>query len=129
MRLLIFLQGDSWDRRYQASALAASAVAAGDEVELVLLTGALAAWVEGAWNRLDPEPPLTAERIEAVAFPPLETLLAPARETGRLRLYGCSASARLLDLDLDRVQDRVDAVLGWQSFASRIEKADRVVTF
>ena len=64
-----------------------------------------------------------------MAFPPLATLLETARATGRLRLYGCSASARLLDLDLDRVQDRIDAILGWQSFASRIAKADRVVTF
>jgi len=130
MRLLIFLEGASWDRRYHASALAASATATGDDVELVLLSGALVAWVEeGGWNRLDPDPPLTAERIGAVAFPPLSTLLETARQTGRFRIYGCSASARLLDLDLDRVQDRVDAVLGWQSFASRIAKADRVLNF
>jgi len=129
MRLLILLHGDSWDRRYHASALAASATAVGDEVELVLLSGALAAWVEEEWSRLDPEPPLTAGRIDEVAFPPLATLLETARATGKLRLYGCSASARLLDLDPDRVQDRIDAILGWQSFASRIAKADRVVTF
>lgn len=129
MRLLILLQGDSWDRRYQASALAASAAAAGDEVELVLLSGALAAWVKDEWNRLDPDPPLTAARIEEVAFAPLDSLIHTGRETGRLRLYGCSASARLYDLDLGRVQDRVDAILGWQSFASRIGKADRVVSF
>ncbi len=129
MRLLIFVEGDSWDRRYHASSLAASAAAAGDQVEIVLLSGALMVWVEEQWSRLDPDPPLTAERIEEVGFPPLETLLEPARATGALRIYGCSASARLLDLDLDRVQDRVDAILGWQSFAGRIAKADRVVTF
>jgi len=64
-----------------------------------------------------------------VAFPPLSSLLGPARAAGSLKLYGCSASARLLGLDLGRVQERVDAILGWQSFAARIAKADRVVTF
>lgn len=128
MHLFVLANGGSWDARYQVSALAASAAAVGDRVEVVLFNAALTDWVEGSWDRLDPAPPLTAERIEEVGFPSLTDMLEQARETGNLSLYGCSASARLLGLDPARVQERVDAVAGWQTFTRKIARADRVVT-
>ncbi len=128
MRLLILAHGASWDRRYQASALAASAASAGDRVDLALFFGALDAWARGEWDRLDPAPPVDPGRLASLDFPPLSTLLDPPRESGVLRLYACSASVRILDLDPARVQSRVDAVCGWQTFSQLIAKADRVVT-
>ncbi|MGD2113999.1 MAG: DsrE family protein [Acidobacteriota bacterium] len=128
MHLLILANGGSWDRRYQVTALAASAASVGDRVEIALFNAALASWVEGAWDHLDPAPPLAASRIEEAGFPPLSEMLDQARETGDLRLFGCSAAARLLGLDLAQVQRRVDAVVGWQTFARKIAQADRVVT-
>jgi predicted peroxiredoxin len=110
------------------AALAASAAALGDRVEIALFTSALSHWVEETWDRLDPSPPLTAKRVEEVGFPSLAAMLDQARETGNLRLYGCSAAARLLGLDLAKVQERVDAVVGWQTFTQKIARADRVVT-
>lgn len=129
MKLLILLQGDAWDHRYQASALAASAASTGDRVDLALFFGALAAWIDGRWDRLDPLPPVTAERLEEVAFPPLSGMLEPFLADGALRLFACSTSARILGLDLDRVQERVHAIVGWQSFSRKIAEADRVVSF
>lgn len=129
MRLLILAHGASWDRRFQASALAASAASRGDGVDFCLFFAALDAWARDAWDRLDPEPPVDRERLATLDFPPLTTLLEGARETGRLRLFACSASTRILDLDPAEVQARVDALCGWQTFAKLIAETDRVVSF
>lgn len=126
--LLILAHAGGWDGRFQVSSLAASVAATGGRVEIALFFGALEAWVRQRWDELDPAPPLSAERIEAVAFPPLSSLLAPGRESGAIHLYACSASTRLLGLDLATVQARVDAILGWQTFAQKIATARRVVT-
>jgi peroxiredoxin family protein len=126
--LLILAHGGSWDMRFQISSLAASAAAAGAQVELALFFNALDRWVRGEWDELDPRPPLTAERLESFDLPPLSEMLAAGRESGQIRVYACSASSRFLGLDAARVQDRVDAVLGWQSFSRMIQQAGRVVT-
>ncbi len=126
--LLILAHGGSWEMRFQVSSLAASAAAAGDRVEVALFFAALDAWVGGRWDDLNPAPPLTAERLEASGLPPLTELLADGRQEGRIRLFACSASTRLLGLDAAQVQAAVDAQLGWQSFARMIREAGRVVT-
>jgi predicted peroxiredoxin len=98
-------------------------------VAICLFFGALDAWAQGRWDDLDPALPLTARRLEALDFPPLSTLLAPGREEGRIRLYACSASVRFLGLEPAVVQESVDAVLGWQSFARMVAEAQRAVAF
>jgi peroxiredoxin family protein len=126
--LLILAHGGSWEMRFQISSLAASAAAAGERVDVALFFGALDAWARGRWDELDPQPPLTAARLEALAMPPLFGMLAAGREEGLVRLYACSASARLLGLDTAQVQAAVDAILGWQSFSRMIRDSARVVT-
>ncbi len=126
--LLILAHGGSWDLRFQISSLAASAAAAGRRVDIALFFGALDAWVGGRWDEHDPAPPVTAARLDALAMPPLSSLLAAGRADGSIRVYACSASARLVDLDTARVQAAVDAMLGWQTFSRMIEETDRVVT-
>lgn len=126
--LLILAHGGSWEMRFQISSLAASAAAAGAQVELALFFNALDRWARGGWDELDPQPPLTAERLEPFDLPPLSEMLAPGRESGQIRVYACSASSRFLGLDAAQVQERVDAVLGWQSFSRMIQQAGRVVT-
>jgi peroxiredoxin family protein len=127
--LLILAHGGTWEMRFQISSLAASAAAAGERVELALFFAALDAWVGGRWDDLDPSPPLTAERLAALAMPPLSSLLEAGRTAGLLRLYACSASTRLLGLDMAKTQAAVDAVLGWQTFARMTAAAGRVVSF
>lgn len=126
--LLILAHGGTWDMRFQITSLAASAAAAGDRVEIGLFFGALEAWAGGRWDELDPRPPLTPERLESLGMPPLTEMLADGRQEGRIRVYACSATARLLGLDTARVQASVDALLGWQSFSRMIKDANRVVT-
>jgi peroxiredoxin family protein len=126
--LLILAHGGSWQMRFQISSLAASAAAAGERVDVALFFAALAAWVEGGWDALDPEPPLRAERLAALGMPPLTGLLAGGRAEGSIRLFACSASMRLLGMDAGKVQAAVDAILGWQSFARMAAEAGQVVT-
>ncbi len=126
--LFILAHGGSWDMRFQISSLAASEAAAGERVDVALFFGALDAWVRGRWDELDPQPPLTAERLEALNLPPLSEMLAAGRQEGLIRLYACSASARMLGLDTPQVQASVDAFLGWQSFSRMIRDAGKVVT-
>jgi peroxiredoxin family protein len=126
--LLILAHGGSWDMRFQISSLAASAAAGGDRVDVALFFGALEAWANGRWDELDPQPPLSVERLESLDMPPLSEMLASGREDGLIRVYACSATAHLLGLDLARVQASVDALLGWQSFSRMIRESGRTVT-
>ena len=126
--LLILAHGCTWEMRFQVSSLAASVAAAGERVDVALFFAALDAWARGRWDELDPAPPLTAERLASFGMPPLSEMLAPGREDGLIRLYACSASARLLGLETAAVQAAVDVLLGWQSFSRMIRDAGRVVT-
>src|SRR6478609_6857450 len=105
--LLILAHGGSWDMRFQISSLAASAAAAGARVDVALFFGALDAWAGGRWDEHDPAPPVSAARLEALAMPPLSSMLAAGRASGSIRVYACSASARLVGLDNARVQETV----------------------
>ncbi|HKI06123.1 MAG TPA: DsrE family protein [Thermoanaerobaculia bacterium] len=127
--LLILAHGGSWDMRFQISSLAASAAAAGERVDVALFFGALDAWARGRWDEIDPQPPVSAERLESLGMLPLSEMLAQGREDGLIRVYACSASARMLGLDNAQVQASVDAILGWQSFSRMIRDSSRVVTF
>lgn len=126
--LLILAHGGSWEMRFQVSSLAASVAAAGERVDIALFFGALHSWVTGGWDALDPQPPLTAERLESFDLPPLSEMLAQGQADGLIRVYACSASTRLLGLDAAKVQASVDVLLGWQSFSRMIREAGRVVT-
>ena len=126
--LLILAHAESWERRFQISSLAASEAAAQRGVDIALFFAALDAWAKDEWDRLDPSPPLSVEHIERLGMPSLESMIAGGREEGRIRLYACSASVRLLSLDTRTVQDRVDAILGWQTFSRLIRGASSVVT-
>jgi peroxiredoxin family protein len=127
--LMILAHGGGWEMRFQVSSLAASAAAAGEAVEVALFFGSLAAWVAGRWDALDPAPPISAERLERLDLPPLSSLLSGGRESGLIRIYACSASSRVLGLDMARVQETVDAVLGWQTLSRMTATAGRVVSF
>jgi peroxiredoxin family protein len=126
--LLILAHGGTWEMRFQVSSLAAGVASTGERVDVALFFAALDAWVRGRWDDLAPAPPLTAERLEAFAMPPLTEMLVPGRGDGLIRLYACSASTRLLGLDPATVQASVDVILGWQSFSRMIRESGRVVT-
>ena len=127
-KLLILAHASTWERRFQICSLASSEAASGNSVDIALFFAALQSWTTGGWDTLDPAPPLQQERVEQQGLPPLSSLLRQGREDGLIRLYACSASVRLLGLDAEETQSRVDAILGWQSFSRMIRRARQVVT-
>lgn len=127
--LLILAQGASWEQRFQVSSLAASEAAAGRPVDVALFFAALDSWIRGTWDTIDPTPPIDRERLESLALPPLSELFGPGREAGLVRFFACSASVRILGLEVADVQARVDAILGWQSFSRMIDHSPSVVSF
>jgi peroxiredoxin family protein len=127
--LMILAHGGGWEMRYQVSSLAASAAAAGEEVEIALFFGALDSWVAGRWDALDPAPPIVPARLEALGLPPLSSMLSAGRAEGKIRVYACSASCRILGLDMARVQEAVDAILGWQTLSRMTATTGRVISF
>jgi peroxiredoxin family protein len=127
--LMILAHGGTWEMRFQVSSLAASAAAAGEEVEIALFFAALDSWAAGRWDDLDPAPPIAVARLETLGLAPLSSLLAPGRTAGSIRVYACSASSRILGLDLAMLQQSVDAVLGWQTLSRMTATAGRVVSF
>lgn len=126
---MILAHGGTWEMRFQVSSLAASAAAAGEQVEIALFFAALDRWASGSWDALDPAPPVSTQRLESLGLPPLSELVAPGRQAGSIRVYACSASSRILGLDMARLQDSVDAVLGWQTLSRMTATAGRVVSF
>lgn len=127
--LLILTHGASWEARFQVSSLAASTAATGSAVAIGLFFDALALWAEDRWDVLDPSSARLGGRRELVDYPALSSLLLPGRGQGRVRLYACSTSVRLLGLEPGALQQRVDAIVGWPTFARLVSLAQRVVTF
>jgi peroxiredoxin family protein len=125
--LLILAHAPTWEMRFQVSSLAASAAAAGKQVDIALFFAALAAWVAGRWDLPDPAPHLDPALRRSRDLPCLSELIAEGRGKERIRLYACSASTRFVGLEPAAVQARVDAILGWQSFSKMIGEAARVV--
>ena len=126
--LLVLAHGDAWESRFQVTSLAASAAAAGQRVEVALFFAALDAWVGERWDEPRPADHVTPARLAELGLPPLTSMLAPGRADGHIRLLACSASSRILGLDLAAVQARVDAVVGWPTFQRLMRDAASVVT-
>ena len=97
--IVLLLRADD-DSLYEAAAMAASATSLGVEVTLV--------WFDAALDAL------VSDRLEDPGTHPASpsSLLAAARETGRLRSLACSASA-VGQRRIESVREKVDDIVGW----------------
>ena len=127
--LFILAHEPSWEYRFQVSSLAATAAASGKNVGIALFFAALRAWTDDRWSDLQPATAVDPDHTESLGLPPLTDYLKDGRAEGLIHLYACSASIRILKLDQAAVQERVDAIFGWQTFSSLIDQANSVVTF
>jgi len=110
---VVLIQRADEDALYEAAAMSASATSLGIAVTLVWFDRALEALVSG---RLD-------ETGEHAASP--SDLLASARDTGRLRLLACSASAVDPRTGVEKTRQKVDEIVGWPTVIAMMRAATR----
>lgn len=114
---VVLLQRGEADALYEAAAMAASATSLGVSVTLVWFDAALEALVAG---RIE-------EAVDRGASP--SSLLAAARETGRLRSLACSASAVNARAGVQSVRSRVDEIVGWPTVVSLMRSASKALVW
>ncbi|UCH83928.1 MAG: hypothetical protein JSW50_16055 [Candidatus Latescibacterota bacterium] len=122
--LAIFLHSHHYDRVYQATSMLLAATSMGWPCHVFLFHQALAAYVEGTWDDTDSigrgsplERSEWSQRLqkgfETSNVPSLYDMLDKAREgEGTLTVYACSASVKVLGLDMPIVRDKVDEIVG-----------------
>lgn len=120
--LVIFLAGAGWEARYQATMVAVTAAALGDQVTLAVSFAPLAALVAG---HFDEGAPASAP---AVGVPPLSETLAEARRELGLRVVACETAVRLAGLDPEVARAALDGLEPLPSLW-RLAQAGRALSF
>lgn len=110
---VVILRGADSDSLYEAAAMTASATSLGIAVTLVWFDRALEALVSGSLDDRGERPSSPAD------------LLASARETGRLRLLACSASAVNARAGVEKTRAKVDDIVGWPTVVAMMRTATR----
>ncbi len=114
---VLLLQRGTPDVLYEAAAMTAAAVSLGLEVTLVWFDAALDELSAGSLDEGEPS-------AEPGTFEAAGRLLSEARESGHVRMLGCSASAIAGRGGLDAARARVDDVVGWPTAISLIRAAE-----
>ena len=102
--LVILLSSASWEARYQAATLGATAAALGDPVTIALAFEALRLWAAG---RFDEGAPSSAAEARIAS---LRDTIEEARRELSLRVVACDTLVRLAGLEPDAVRPLVDEV-------------------
>jgi len=104
LTVVLFLHRGTWADRYQATTLAVTAAALGDEVTLALFFEPLRLWAEGRFDEGTP-----AEAVAAHVASLTDALEEARRELG-LRVVACDTAVRLASLSPEALRGRVDAI-------------------
>jgi predicted peroxiredoxin len=110
---VVLLQRGEPDALYEAAAMAASATSLSIAVTVVWFDAALEELVAGRLEEAGARPSSTAE------------LFVAARETGLLRSLACSASAVNRRVEIEKVRESVDEIVGWPTVISLMRSSTR----
>jgi peroxiredoxin family protein len=122
--LAVFLHDHRYDRLHQASSILLTASSLGWPSHVFLFYGALASYMKGTWDEInlveaasdDPRDawmPDLERGFEQANLPSLYDMIDKAAgEEGGLKVYACSASCKILGLDIKSVRDKVDEIVG-----------------
>jgi peroxiredoxin family protein len=102
--VVMFVHRGGWEDRYQATTLAVTAAALGDEVTVALFFEPLRLWVEGRFDEGTP-PDAAAAGVTSLR----ETLAEARRELG-VRVVACGTAVALAGLSADQVRPHVDGI-------------------
>ncbi|MGC3998481.1 MAG: hypothetical protein QM767_13855 [Anaeromyxobacter sp.] len=102
--VVIFLQGQGWEARYQAVTVGITAAAFGDPVTVALFFDPLRRWAAGTFDEGAP-PEAGPARVA-----PLAATLQEARRDLGLRVVACDTALRLAGLDPATAAAALDGV-------------------
>ncbi|MBW7995654.1 MAG: hypothetical protein FVQ81_03565 [Candidatus Glassbacteria bacterium] len=131
--LVIFAHSDGFDKLYQVASIALTAAVSGKPVVVVLFFWALRAVVGGTadepvFSACAPGAAEAARRKIATSNNPKPSeMLLMARESGRLKLFACSASMQFMDLELEDTRAAVNEVVGMSTILRLSEQAGEVI--
>ena len=122
--LAIFLHSHDYDRLYQAASMVLSGTSMGWSCHLFLFYQALGSYLEGDWDDTDTVggglsqgqsiwSAKLRQGFETSNVPSLYEMLEKSREgEGKLIVYACSASVKVLGFDIDTVRQKADEIVG-----------------
>ena len=128
-KLCILCHGSSFDKLHTIIGMTATAASMGMEAHLFLTYGALWRVAKGTLDEAEPahddaEVNILYQRaIDGGVLPSLEDLLNSAREIGKVRLYACTTSIKVLRLTPDELS-KVDAPMGHATFLEMASQPD-----
>jgi peroxiredoxin family protein len=112
----VVLYSSSEDAFYEAVSFAAAAVAQGKRAQLFLRGPALEAYLTQKWR--DAEPSSLHKGLNRYQAHSCYETVNDLRARGKIRLYACSAWVRMLEIDMAKITEAVDAVEGLNAFLS-----------
>ena len=129
MSLVVF--SGTADKLTAVATLATGAAAMGMEVELFLTFWGLEAFRTGAKERppritaeFEDYGPVMMELMQVKRVPHWLDTIRAAREIGNVKVFACSATMELFDIQLDDLEDVVDEVTGVATFIDRAKDAE-----
>jgi peroxiredoxin family protein len=120
--VVLFFHRGGWQDRYQATTLAVTAAALGDEVTVALFFEPLRLWVQGRFDEGAP-PEAGAARVAGLR----ESLEEARRELG-LRVVACDTAVRLAGFIPEDLRQHVDGIATLPSLW-RAAQAGRALVF
>src|SRR5262245_61495938 len=129
MSLVVF--SGTADKLTAVATLATGAAAMGMQVELFLTFWGLEAFRKGAKERppritaeFEDYGPVMMELMQGKRVPNWLDTIRDGREIGSVKVFACSATMELFDINLDDLENVVDEVTGVATFIDRAKDAD-----
>ncbi|ODS34792.1 MAG: hypothetical protein SCARUB_00052 [Candidatus Scalindua rubra] len=117
-KFILFLHSGTYDKLYQAVMLATTAASMGNKVYIFLFFWALKKFVSDKLDEIEYSVEIQGEDkrlIESAQHKNpirLKELLNEVRRLGNLEIYACSGAVKLMELDEELVNSKVDDILG-----------------
>ncbi len=129
-KFILFLHSGTYDKLYQAVMLATTAASMGNKVYIFLFFWALKKFVSDKLDEIESSVEIQGEDkrlIESAQHKNsimLKELLNEVRKVGNLEIYACSGAVKLMELDEELVNSKVDDILGLPTMLKMAEGAE-----
>ncbi|GJQ58039.1 MAG: hypothetical protein D8M57_01435 [Candidatus Scalindua sp. AMX11] len=129
-KFILFLHSGVYDRLYQAIMLAVTAASMGSTVHIFLFFWALRRFVNGELDEITFPADIRENEKRLLEGVPqgstnmLKEILEEVGELGNLKVYACSGAVKLMELDEELVQSKVDDIIGLPTMLKMAEGAE-----